>query len=232
MSNPLPIEREDKMQTNCIIHADSRMALAQLEPESVDLVVTDPPYLVNYQDRDGRKIANDTNPEGVLPVFEQVARVLKPNSYALCFAGWSALPMFSQGWNDAGFRIVGQIIWHKAYASRRGYTQYRHESLYVLAKGNPARPAKPLPSVMDWVYSGNRSHPTEKAVEVIAPLIRCFSKQGDLICDPFAGSGSTLVAASLLGRRYLGFELEAKHCHSARARLAGVERYLSAKVAA
>lgn len=78
---------------------------------------------------------------------------------------------------------------------------------------------------MDWVYSGNKSHPTEKAVDILTPLIRCFSKPGHLVCDPFSGSGSTSVAAALCRRKYLGIDIDAPHVATARARLAGVARY-------
>jgi DNA modification methylase len=50
----------------------------------------------------------------------------------------------------------------------------------------------------------NRAHPTEKAVSILTPLIQAFSKRGDLVLDPFSGSGSTAVAAALSGRRYIG----------------------------
>ena len=85
---------------------------------------------------------------------------------------------------------------------------------------------------MDWVYSGNRRHPTEKAVEIIAPLIRCFSQSGDTVCDPFSGSGSTSVAAALNGRDYLGIDVDAAHVATAQARLAGVARFQAQMVAA
>lgn len=220
------------MQNNQIIEGDAAQVLKTIPEGTIDLVVTDPPYLVNYQDRTGRSLRNDDNPAGVLPVFEPMARAMKQNSYAICFAGWSALPQFTQSWDAAGLRIVSQIVWQKQYASRKGYTEYRHESAYVLAKGNPTKPAQPLQSVLDWVYSGNRRHPTEKAVEIIAPLIRCFSKQGNLVCDPFSGSGSTSVAAALNGRDYLGIELDAQHVATAQTRLSGVARFQAQKVAA
>lgn len=219
------------MERNSIITGDAAQVLKNVSEGMIDLVVTDPPYLVNYKDRSGRSLQNDNNPDGVLPVFDPMTRAMKANSYAVCFAGWSALPQFSAAWDAAGLRIVSQIVWEKQYASRQGYTQYRHESAYVLAKGNPARPTNPLPSVMDWVYSGNRLHPTEKAVEIIAPLIRCFSKPGDLVCDPFSGSGSTSVAAALNGRDYLGIDIDDQHCITARARLAGVARFNAAQAA-
>lgn len=213
------------MKTNMILSGDSAKLLNDLPEDSVDLVVTDPPYLVNYRDRSGRSLANDNNPEGVLPVFKLMARMMKPNSYAICFCGWSALPGFTRAWQDAGLRIVGQIVWNKPYASRTNYARYRHETAYILAKGNPAKPRRPISDVQEWVYSGNRAHPTEKAVEILTPLIRCFSKPGDLVLDPFAGSGSTCVAAVLNDRSTLGIELDTKHCARANKRLTGACRF-------
>lgn len=83
------------MQTNVILCGDAAEILTALPAESLDLVVTDPPYLVNYRDRMGRRLANDDNPEGVLPVFGPMAQAMKHHSYAICFCGWSALPGFS-----------------------------------------------------------------------------------------------------------------------------------------
>ena len=116
------------MHMNEIIHGNSAEVLAQLPENSIDLVVTDPPYLVNYRDRDGRRLKNDDNPDGVLPVFAPMARAMKQNSYAICFSGWSALPEFTAAWKAAGLRIVGEIVWRKNYASRKGFMHYRHES--------------------------------------------------------------------------------------------------------
>ncbi len=211
------------MQTNTIMCGDARELLAALPGESVDLVVTDPPYLCRYRDRDSRRIANDDNPEAVLSVYDEVFRVLKPNSYCISFYGWTAIAAFAGAWERAGFRSIGHIVWTKPYASRASHTQYRHESAFVLAKGYPRKPAQPISDVRDWQYTGNKAHPTEKAVSVIAPLVNGFSKLGDLVLDPFSGTGSTAVAAALNGRQYIGVELEQKYCAIAEKRLAGVE---------
>ena len=70
------------------------------------------------------------------------------------------------------------------------------------------------------------------AVSILSPLIEFFSKPGELVIDPFAGSGSTAVAAVLTGRRYCGIELEASYCDLARNRLAGAQRYKTGSQAA
>ena len=213
------------MTRNKIIHGNAIEELDRLETESVDLIVTDPPYLVNYTDRAGRSVANDGNAEGVLPAFDGMYRVLKHNSLCISFAGWTALDGFTSAWASAGFRIVGHIVWTKDYASSRGQTAYHHESAYVLAKGWPKKPLEPLADVQDWVYSGNRLHPTEKSVENIAALIRTYSRPGEIVLDPFLGSGTTAVAAVLNGRDYIGIELDRAYCDLAERRVSGALRY-------
>lgn len=214
---------------NKIICGEAANTLASIPAGSIDLVVTDPPYGVNYRDNTGRKVRNDDNLASVLPVFSEAYRALKEDSYCVSFYGWNKVDVFMKAWKDAGFKVVGHVVWTKNYASRTGVLKYHHEQAYVLAKGRPARPSKPIPDVLRWTATGNRVHPTEKAVQSLAPLIRCFSKPGDLVCDPFSGSGSTSVASALAGRNYLVIELDEKYCAHARKRLSGVTRFMASK---
>lgn len=213
------------LTNNQIIHGDACTELKKLETASIDLIITDPPYLVNYRDRLGRTIANDDNADAVLPAIAEMARVLKDGRYMLLFCGWVAVDKFASAWTEAGLRTVGQIVWTKNYASRSYHTECRHESAWLLAKGKPSRPQTPVADVRPWVYSGNRSHPTEKAVEILTPIIRAYSQAGDMVLDPFSGSGSTCVAAALEGRNSIGIELEERYCTLARTRIAGATRY-------
>lgn len=215
-----------------IIHGDCIEILTTLPDESVDLVLTDPPYLVRYRDRSGRTIANDDRPESVLGAFSDLYRVLRPDSFCISFCGWHHVDAFFQAWKNAGFTPVGHIVWCKDYASSTRFLRACHEQAYVLTKGRPEKPSQPLDDVQPWEYTGNRVHPTEKAVSILAPLVEAFSQPGDLVLDPFAGVGSTLVAAALLKRHYLGIELEASYCQLAERRLAGVVRLLQRGTAA
>jgi len=72
---------------------------------------------------------------------------------------------------------------------------------------------------MDWQYTGNRLHPTQKPVECLTPIVKAFCKPGDVVLDPFCGSGSSLVAARDAGCAYLGIELDASHHRTANERL-------------
>lgn len=216
---------------NTIQHGNCIELMRRLPADCVDFVLTDPPYFCRYRSRDGQRVANDDNDEWIKPAFAEMHRLLKPDSFCVSFYGWNKVDVFFAAWRAAGFRPVGHIVWRKEYASKSGFLDYTHEQTYLLAKGNPQRPGKAIADVQPWQYSGNRSHPTEKAVSILTPVIQSFSRPGDLVLDPFAGSGSTAVAASLSGRRYIGMELEGRYCAVARKRLAGAARFSVGKAA-
>lgn len=207
------------LKTNSIIQGDCCSVLPQMPAESVDLIVTDPPYVVGYRARDGRSIAGDTSTDWIEPAYRELFRVLKPDRFCISFYGWNRADEFFAAWRKAGFQPVGHIVWVKRYASSAGFVRYQHEQAYLLAKGRPQRRRFPLKDVLRWDYSGNRLHPTQKPVSALRPLIGAFSKRGDLVLDPFAGSGSTLVAARQLGRRFLGIEIDRQYWQAARERL-------------
>ena len=158
--------------------------------------------------------------------------MLKPDTFCISFYGWNRVDAFFHAWKRAGFTPVGHIVWRKNYASSTGFLKACHEQAYVLAKGRPAKPASPPDNVRPWEYTGNRAHPTEKAVSILEPLVQTFSRPGGLVLDSFSGSGSTLVAAALSGRSYLGIELESRYCQLAEKRLAGAARFIQRQVAA
>jgi len=111
-----------------------------------------------------------------------------------------------EAWKEAGFQPVGHLVWAKDYSSKSGFLKYKHESAYLLAKGNPELPEKPLADIRKWHYSGNTLHPTQKSEKIIEPLIKSFSKKGEVVLDPFCGSASTLIAAKNTDRRFFGIE--------------------------
>jgi DNA modification methylase len=206
---------------NTIIHADCIKALPMLPDRSVEFILTDPPYLVGYKPRNGRAIAGDDNAAWLKPAFAQMHRVLQADGFCFSFYGWPHADRFMEAFRTAGFRPVGHFSFLKEYTSSVGHVRCQHECGYLLAKGNPNKPRNPLGDVIAWTENtGNKLHPTQKPVSALLPLIETYSSAKGTVLDPFAGSGSSLLAAKMLGRSYIGIELDAKYHHIARNRLA------------
>jgi site-specific DNA-methyltransferase (adenine-specific) len=207
------------MYLNTITHADCLQFLPKLAAESVNFILTDPPYLVGYESRDGRTVPNDDNDRWLKPAFAQMYRVLERDAFCVSFYGWPNADKFLQAYRAAGFRVAGHFAFPKRYTSTTRYTRYQHECAHLLVKGIPLVPKETIGDVIDWSYTGNKLHPTQKPLSVLLPLVESFSRPGATVLDPFAGSGSSLFAAKMLGRSYIGVELDADYHDIARRRL-------------
>jgi site-specific DNA-methyltransferase (adenine-specific) len=214
---------------NTILQGDCIQIMRQMPANSVDFILTDPPYLVNYRDRSGRSIQNDANADWLKPAMREAYRALKPNRVAVMFYGWTKVDEFFEAWKAAGFRPVAHIVFRKSYSSKSRFFSYQHEQAFLLAKGRPPLPKQPLADVIDMPYSGNKLHPTQKPIQALVPLIRSFTLPGELVLDPFAGSGSSCAAALLTGRKYFGAELDATYFNHASARLERVKERIARK---
>lgn len=220
---------QSQQLTNTIIHGDCIEVMRQMPNESVDFILSDPPYLVNYRDRAGRSIQNDRNDDWLKPAMQAAYRVLNRDRLAVMFYGWQAVDKFFAAWREAGFYPVGHIVFRKQYASKRRLVRYQHEQAYLLAKGRPPLPKHPIADVIDVDYSGNQLHPTQKPVSALAPLIRSFTLPGEVVLDPFAGSASTCATALLTGRRYIGVEMDEQYFSAATLRLTRVQARTAAR---
>ncbi|MDE8654206.1 DNA methyltransferase [Novosphingobium album (ex Liu et al. 2023)] len=200
--------------------SDCIKVMRTMPGNSVDFVLTDPPYVTRYRDRTGRQVLNDDNAAWIEPAFAEIFRLMKFGTYCVSFYGFNSIQQFSSAWAKAGFRVVGHIVFRKRYASSQRYLTRHHESAYLLAKGHVSIPDWVIPDVIDFEHIGNRYHPTQKPVSALTPLIESFCPQRGLVLDPFCGSGSSLVAARQQGRDWLGIELDAQHHRTASDRLA------------
>ena len=204
---------------NSIILGDCTTQMQKIPSGSIDFILTDPPYIANYRERQGRTVMNDDNADWLEPSAKEMYRVLKPDSLCVSFYGWTKIDLFMTAWRKAGFRPVGHIAFRKRYVSRSGYLKGMHESAFLLAKGRPAMPGDPIGDVIDYPATGNQLHPTQKPVSALKPLIESFTKPGAIVLDPFCGSGSALLAAHELSRDYIGIDVNPDVTETARLRM-------------
>lgn len=218
----MPLQPYFEQDGIALYHGDCREILPALEDESVDLVLTDPPYLVSYSGRWGSDwgvIEGDSDPAWVLPVYRELWRTLKPDSLCVTFYGWPATEVFFDAWLNCGFRPVSVLVLIKNRWGLGYYTRAQHEQAYVLAKGRPPRPDPAISDVLAWEHISTQLHPNQKPLSAISELVSTFAPLGGTILDPFCGSGTALVAARNLERRAIGIEIEERYCELAAKRL-------------
>lgn len=205
-----------------IHHGDSLDILPTLPAESVDLVLTDPPYLVGYEGRwDGKKraIVGDRDESWVAPAFAEMFRVMKRDSFAVTFYGWPHADVFVGTFREVGFRLVSHIVFVKNVWGLGRFTRGQHEVAYLLAKGRPRVPERGISDVIEWVREDDAVHPNQKPVHALRPLVAAYASAGATVLDPFMGSGSTLIAAREMGNRAIGIEIDERYCRYAVQRL-------------
>ncbi len=117
------------------ILGDCVRVMATIPDNVIDFILTDPPYLVGFRDRSGRTIAGDVNDDWLQPACNEMYRVLKKDALMVSFYGWNRVDRFMAAWKNAGFSVVGHLVFTKNYTSKAAYVGYRHECAYILAKG-------------------------------------------------------------------------------------------------
>jgi hypothetical protein len=116
---------QQKLSINAIHNGNCIEVMREMPAQSVDFILSDPPYLVNYRDRTGRSIQNDADASWLKPAMKEAYRVLKQNRLMLCFYGWNRIDKFFDAWKDAGFQPVGHIVFRKSYSSKSRFLNYR-----------------------------------------------------------------------------------------------------------
>ncbi len=225
---------------NEIVCADYRTFLRELDDGTVDLVLTDPPYGIS-RDTGFSNVKSGVQRLAVSMDFgswdhecidlnvlaDCLYQVLRQGGTAIIWYDLWKLSELRAALEHVGFVMFRQVIWQKTNPvplnSKATYLSNSREMAVVCVKGG--RPTfhgsydngvweAPIPR-----FNGNRIHPTQKPVDLFADLITKHSNPGDLVCDPFLGSGTTAVAAVDAGRRFVGCDIAESYVAAAKARL-------------
>jgi len=197
------------IETNQVHLMDCDKGMAILEDESVDLIFTDPPYIKEVWGNAYTVLASHS------------IRVLKPSGFLISYCGQINLNRIMRIMDDAG------LVYYWIITQRNSGAKTLVHARNIIAGFKPVivyqkPPIKALNRVSLDVISGTRSkayHAWQQDIHEAIHLIRTFAKPGDLVLDPFTGSGTTLLAAKLLGMNFIGFEIEEDTIEIARMRL-------------
>jgi DNA modification methylase len=230
--------------SNEIINGDAREVLPTLPDNSVDMIFTDPPYGIDYENGAGRNLYSparddmqgdgcaDDADELVRVLLLEANRILTPGAVICICCGGAGKPGNIQRarWEllvDKHMDYVHTVVWDKRMMGTG--TNYRRSWEAVIVAQKRMRPQVPMvwfgrPDTENIIRNVSRLpnapfHSTQKPVALATWFIWRHTPPGALVLDPFAGSGSTLRAAANGGCRFLGIEIDETHCKTARANL-------------
>ncbi|HCG5625991.1 TPA: site-specific DNA-methyltransferase [Vibrio parahaemolyticus] len=193
--------------------------LSMLDSASVDLLITDPPYESLEKHRKigtttRLKVSKSSSNQWfeIFPnarfeeLLREVYRVLKKNAHFYLFCDQETMFVIKPIAEKVGFRFWKPIIWDKVSIGMGYHYRARHEYILFFEKGKRKLNDLSIPDILTHkrVYRG---YPTEKPVSLLEVLVAQSSREGELVVDPFFGSGSTLVAAKNLNRQFKGNDI-------------------------
>ena len=243
--------------TNTIYNEDCIAGMARHLPDAcVDLVITDPPFGIdfqarraNYNRKEGRVLEgyNEVSGADYLDFtrawLSEVKRVMKPGAGLYIFSGWNYLKDLLIALDELDFTLVNHLIWKYQFGlvTTRRYVNAHYHILYACLddkqrkffpyarydkeERHPAGGSAHYKDKEDvWqipreYWAGDVKTPTKLPAEIIRKILAYSSEPGEVVLDPFLGSGQVAVVSKMEGRRYLGFELAPEYFRFAEKRL-------------
>ena len=217
-----------------LYQGDCLEIMGGIKDKSVDLIVTDPPYLMDYQSNRRKKedrfdkIKNDKgNYMLIQDYLEECHRIMKDNTAIYCFCSWHNIDFFKNEF-EKHFKLKNILVWNKnnhGTGDLKGSYAPKHEFILFGHKGRTLLREKRIADVIDCpkISSNKLTHPTEKPQDLLEIFIKQSSDVGSIIFDGFMGTGSCGIAAKKLNRKFVGIELDEKYFNIAKDRLENIK---------
>lgn len=218
-----------EIRPNNIYNMDCREGLKHIDDGMVDCVITDPPYDVDYKDKSThlakfdkarqKQIDRDATFQNLnidYALFaKEMYRVMKDKSHIYIFCGDKQVIEWYPMMLDAGFKFNNYLIWikNKQTLDMTFGLKYNYKTELCLFFRKGVRKLRKIGHNNCLFYDTGISlkHPCQKPEAMIRFLMKQSTVKGELVLDPFMGSGTTAVVCKQIGRRYLGFETSAEY---------------------
>ena len=216
-----------------LYQGDCLEVMGGIKDKSVDLIVTDPPYLMDYQSNRRKKedrfdkIKNDKgNYMLIQDYLEECHRIMKDNTAIYCFCSWHNIDFFKNEF-EKHFKLKNILVWNKnnhGTGDLKGSYAPKHEFILFGHKGRTLLREKRIADVIDCpkISSNKLTHPTEKPQDLLKIFIKQSSDEESIVFDGFMGTGSCGIAAKKLNRNFIGIELDEKYFNIAKNRLENI----------
>ena len=219
-------------EKNILWNGDCLELMKNIPDKSVDLIVTDPPYLIKYKTNYRKnkyhkfcnEIQNDSNYKFISLYIQECYRILKDDTAMYMFCNCDHVDFFKQELEKCGFKIKNMIIWVKnnwTAGDLKAQFGKQYEIIFLVNKGRKLYKEKRITDV--WQFNrcaGNKLvQQNKKPVDLIEQCIEKHSNKDDIVFDGCMGSGSTGVACKHLNRRFIGIELDKEYFEIANNRI-------------
>ena len=245
-----------KIAVDNIYNMDCLKGMKMIAGDSVDLVITDPPFAIDFKARRANynrtqsrvlegysEVSREDYPDFTRSWMGEVRRVLKPSGSMYVFSGWNNLRDILNALDELGFTTVNHIIWKYQFGvvTKRRFVTSHYHCLYVClderlrrffpfsrfgkeerdqnGRSLHYRDKEDVWGIKREYWNGDEKTPTKLPAELIEKILFYSSSEGDVVLDPFLGSGQVAVLSKTLGRRYLGFEVVKQYYELASKRL-------------
>ncbi len=215
------------LEVNKIYCGDCLDIMRDMPDDSVFLTITDPDY-------NAKNIGPNKRKYDVCPMQREDYPKFCATWFAMCDRVSEAI-VFTPGIANTHYYPAPfwQICWHKpascSFNRMGGFNAW--EPIFTYGKVTKARLGQDyiLCNTLNLKKGPESKHPCPKPLKLMEKLVKHFSEPGDLIFDPFVGSGTTCLAAKRLGRNYIGIDISEEYCQIARDRLAAEQAGLTVK---
>jgi site-specific DNA-methyltransferase (adenine-specific) len=227
-----------------IYHGDAVELLRTLRSGSIDIIVTDPPFAIDFR---AQKLNYNRTGSNVLPGYREIHagdygefteewineafRVISPSGSMYVFSGWNHLKDILSGLDDVGFITRNHLIWKYQFGvfTKKKYVTSHYHILYVIKdkKHYTFNKVEHYPEdvweIKREYWKGRKKTATKLPSEIVRKILRFSSNPGDIVLDPFLGSGTVAVTAKEMGRHFMGFEIVPDYFSFAQDRLTATE---------
>ena len=210
-----------------LINGDCLNTLKNIPNESIDLIVTDPPYLTTSRGNSGNSggmLQKDINKKGKVFTYNNINckeyapecyRLLKDGSHCYVMTNHINLIDMLNTFTDVGFHFIKSLIWNKGNKIMGQYYMSQYEYILFIRKGKGKKinncGTSDILSISNKKTKdkdGKNIHDTEKPVELMEVLVNNSSQENELVLDPFMGVGSTGLACIKNNRNFIGVEID------------------------
>ena len=229
-----------------LINGDCLNTLKNIPNESIDLIVTDPPYPTTSRGNAGNSggmLQKDINKKGKVFTYNNINckeyapefyRLLKDSSHCYVMTNHINLIDMLNTFTDVGFHFIKSLIWNKGNKIMGQYYMSQYEYILFFRKGKGKKinncgtsDILSIPNKKTKDKDGKNIHDTEKPIELMEVLVNNSSQENEPVLDPFMGVGSTGLACIKNNRNFIGIEIDENYFNIAKERIEEIEEQLN-----